>query len=633
MLNKTKRIALLSLALSLLASCLPTAFAAAAEKLTYQVKYAPEDLSTPTEWYDSAYFNDPAYKENRFVQYWVETPIAPGGPRDTGFYVVYNEEGVKLFFQSNEQEREANDVLKNSSIEFFLQTGQGDLPYHQMIVQTNGSGIEYYEWQTEYRHNRPLQGNVTVVNEEIPTGWGTVVTIPWETYYEYVPLNGEDWEFAMIRWSPSNAPTWGGHVHQPGRFNVLDFEAPTPEQRTDIQKHVIRKAWASFNETAANLTAAWSNGDADDERFYTRHIEPLIAKGRANGNRMSELDSMSAAEIDAMYRHVDEWFELRYDAEDARVSYVKKRLFASNEAPTVTDVTYSALMNSTAAGVLAGGDPDGDPLTYALGTAPANGTATVSADGAWTYTPNAEFRGADPFTVVATDPSGDTATATIHMTVVRAPETTASFGPESPNGGSGWYTSDVTVTLATTADELAGGVDRTEYRIGDGDWNVYAGPIVVAEEGVNVIQYRGVDRAGHTESPRTATILLDKSAPEAAVALDVVELSPPNRKLIPIQATVSHGDGGSGIASVRLVSIVSNEPDVGLGNGDEPNDIQGAEYDTEDTSFLLRAERSGTGTGRTYTVTYAVTDLAGWTTTATATVVVPHHPEPEPGKP
>jgi endo-1,4-beta-xylanase len=75
---------------------------------------------------------------------------------------------------------------------------------------------------------------------------------------------------------------------------------------------------------------------------------------------------------------------------------------------------------------------------------------------------------------------------------------------------------------------------------------------------------------------------------------------------------------------VRLVSITSNEPDNGLGDGDQPGDIQGASFGTDDRQFLLRSERSGTGQGRIYTITYLATDASGNTTVRQATVTVPH---------
>lgn len=505
-------------ALLLLFPGLPSASAAAnGTVLVYQVKYASERLATPTDWYNSRYFNNPDAKENRFVQYWVETPIAPGGSRDTGLYMVYNEEGLTIFVQSNEPEREANGVLKNSSIEMFLQPVLDGVPYHQLIVQTNDSPFEYYEWQTENRHNRPLEGNVIVKNEELPTGWGTVVQVPWETFYDHVPLDGEDWKFSMIRWAPGGfSPTWGGHVHQVGRFNTLDFQAPTAEQRTAIQKSIIRKAWDKFNATALQLRATWHNGDPDDERFYQHDIEPLIARGQANGSQIPNLDSLSATEIDGLYRHVSSWFELRYDAEDARVSYIQNSLFRGNEPPTVTDATYVTMKNTPVSGGVAGTDPDGDALAYSLDTAPAHGTVALDVYGRWTYTPSADYTGTDRFTVKVSDPQGEYAISSIALTVTPGPATTAVLNPASPDGANGWYTSDVTVTLAAYDDVV--GVANTAYSLDNGgSWHSYTNPLVFDHYGEYAVSYRSTDLAGNTEPAHTITFRIDKTAPTAAV--------------------------------------------------------------------------------------------------------------------
>jgi endo-1,4-beta-xylanase len=54
-------------------------------------------------------------------------------------------------------------------------------------------------------------------------------------------------------------------------------------------------------------------------------------------------------------------------------------------------------------------------------------------------------------------------------------------------------------------------------------------------------------------------------------------------------------------------------------------DIQGAAFGTDDRQFLLRAERSGTGSGRVYTITYEAADDSGNVTTRQATVTVPRN--------
>ena len=95
-------------------------------------------------------------------------------------------------------------------------------------------------------------------------------------------------------------------------------------------------------------------------------------------------------------------------------------------------------------------------------------------------------------------------------------------------------------------------------------------------------------------------------------------LWPPNHKYNTVTATAN---ASADVSSVTLVSVTSNEPDDGLGDGDTPNDI----VIVDDVTVRLRAERSGAGDGRVYTLTYQAANTCGSTTTASATVTVPHN--------
>jgi hypothetical protein len=68
----------------------------------------------------------------------------------------------------------------------------------------------------------------------------------------------------------------------------------------------------------------------------------------------------------------------------------------------------------------------------------------------------------------------------------------------------------------------------------------------------------------------------------------------------------------------------SSEPDDGLGDGDTPGDIQDFTPGTADAEGGLRAERSGEGPRRTYSLVYRGGDLAGNSSDCTAEVLVPH---------
>jgi hypothetical protein len=131
------------------------------------------------------------------------------------------------------------------------------------------------------------------------------------------------------------------------------------------------------------------------------------------------------------------------------------------------------------------------------------------------------------------------------------------------------------------------------------------------------------DGAGNSASCSFMITVVDNEPPTIALRADPDELWPPNHRLEAIHADVGVGDNCSG-SLVRLVSIGSSEPDNDRGDGNRPNDIQGADLGTADFDFLLRSERSGRGKGRSYIVCYDVTDLAGNSKQACDTVFVPH---------
>jgi len=104
--------------------------------------------------------------------------------------------------------------------------------------------------------------------------------------------------------------------------------------------------------------------------------------------------------------------------------------------------------------------------------------------------------------------------------------------------------------------------------------------------------------------------------PSLDVSVSPDTLWPANHKYVTVQASV---DPSGDVSSVDLVSVTSNEPDNGDDDGNTVNDI----VIVDDFTFDLRAERSGSGTGRIYTITYEATNTCGSSTVATATVTVP----------
>jgi hypothetical protein len=135
---------------------------------------------------------------------------------------------------------------------------------------------------------------------------------------------------------------------------------------------------------------------------------------------------------------------------------------------------------------------------------------------------------------------------------------------------------------------------------------------------------RVIDTFAQADEDVTHVAVVDTTPPNLSVTVSPAVLSPPNHKLAPITVTIVATDTCDANPVVRLVSIMSDEADNGLGDGDQPNDIQGAAFGTDDRQFQLRKERSGAGLGRIYTITYSATDASGNTTLSQATVTVPH---------
>jgi hypothetical protein len=110
----------------------------------------------------------------------------------------------------------------------------------------------------------------------------------------------------------------------------------------------------------------------------------------------------------------------------------------------------------------------------------------------------------------------------------------------------------------------------------------------------------------------------DKTAPAIVVSSSPSSLWPPNHKMVAVNVTVNVSDDIDPNPAVKLVSITCDD-------GCDPTlDVAGAAPETDDRQFQLRAERSGGGAGRTYTITYSAKDAAGNVSTKAAAVVVPH---------
>jgi hypothetical protein len=113
----------------------------------------------------------------------------------------------------------------------------------------------------------------------------------------------------------------------------------------------------------------------------------------------------------------------------------------------------------------------------------------------------------------------------------------------------------------------------------------------------------------------------DTTPPVVSVTATPTKLWPPNHKMIYIDVKVSAKDDKDPNPLIKLVGVTINEPNDGQGDGHTKADVQV----TSDGKIYLRAERSGGGKGRFYTVAYQATDASGNVGFGSVDIVVPHN--------
>ena len=167
-----------------------------------------------------------------------------------------------------------------------------------------------------------------------------------------------------------------------------------------------------------------------------------------------------------------------------------------------------------------------------------------------------------------------------------------------PLGNAGWYVGDVTVS-----------------------WNVNDPQTgIAAEQGCETVTI-SVDTPGTTFNCSATSeggiatdqivVKRDATPPTVTCAPTPRVLWPPNGDLVPVSVSVAVSDETSGGAGF----VLTDAPAV-----DEADFVPGA----ADVQGLLRAQRSGNGGDRTYTLTYTGRDAAGNAAKCSAVIVVPH---------
>lgn len=149
-------------------------------------------------------------------------------------------------------------------------------------------------------------------------------------------------------------------------------------------------------------------------------------------------------------------------------------------------------------------------------------------------------------------------------------------------------------------------------------------PTVPLELGTHSIILRIRDNDGGTNDDLVAVRVEDTRPPVLVMNVTPPVLWPPNHTMHLVARDVRATDACDPTPAL-LLTVTSNEPVNGLGDGDTAPDWSVEQDGSALADVWVRAERSGRGNGRVYTLSALATDGSGNSASAGGTVRVPHN--------
>ncbi|MEV8146805.1 hypothetical protein AB0O52_01500 [Arthrobacter sp. NPDC080073] len=120
-----------------------------------------------------------------------------------------------------------------------------------------------------------------------------------------------------------------------------------------------------------------------------------------------------------------------------------------------------------------------------------------------------------------------------------APTVRLNTAPVTP--GSGWHTGAVTVSV--TADDNDSRTPSIQTRLDGGEWQPYTSEILIAADGVHILEARAIDKAGNTSEIARARVAIDMTAPVTTVQSPVAD-----EKVTTVKLVFDAEDALSGVA-------------------------------------------------------------------------------------
>lgn len=302
----------------------------------------------------------------------------------------------------------------------------------------------------------------------------------------------------------------------------------------------------------------------------------------------------------------------------------------SNVPPDAVDDSPNVAEDSGANAInVLGNDTDAnnDSLTVTMVTQGAHGSVAITGGGTGvSYTPNANFFGADSFTYTIDDGHGGTDTATVHVNVTNVNDPPVAVGDA--------YDTNSNTPLNVTAPGVLGNDSDI-----DGDTlsaQIVSNPSHAASfalnsngsfsytptmdfAGTDSFTYRAFDGAANSNVVTVVITVHDTVPPVLSASVATASLWPPNHELVNVGLSVTATDNSGDPVQIQ-VSVFSDEDDLTGESGDFSPDAKNIAPGT----LRLRSERNGAGDGRVYLIVVTATDSSNNVSRKCLAVVVPH---------
>lgn len=188
---------------------------------------------------------------------------------------------------------------------------------------------------------------------------------------------------------------------------------------------------------------------------------------------------------------------------------------------------------------------------------------------------------------------------------------------------------DATASRDPDAGDVMTRVQWFEHETGQG-LSTQLAFVAQAKLGANRFNLHVYDRELASDRRTLRVDVVDTAAPDLSLTPETVCLWPPNHEFARFrlgqEVQVVSSDVCDSTPSVRIVSLTADEPAHALGSGSTRPDVASGP-----TTGCVRAERSGLGTGRTYTLTVEARDASGNAARRDIRIVVPHDQRDHPG--